>query len=65
MAQNDDTPRKKRKGTSMAVWILMILLVGGLGGFGVTNFGGGVTTIGRVGDRDIEATTYAPRSSSG
>jgi len=59
MAQDDDTPRKKRSGTSIAVWILLILLIGGLGGFGVTNFGGGVTTIGRVGDRDIDADTYA------
>ena len=59
MAQSDDTPRKKRSGTSLAVWILMILLIGGLGGFGVTNFGGGVQTIGRVGDRDIDADAYA------
>ena len=59
MAQSDDTPRKKRSGTSLAVWILMILLIGGLGGFGVTNFGGGVQTIGKVGDRDIDADTYA------
>jgi len=59
MAQSDDTPRKKRKGPSLWVWILLILLIGGLGGFGVTNFGGGVLSIGKVGDRSIDADTYA------
>ncbi|WP_050526343.1 SurA N-terminal domain-containing protein [Pseudorhodobacter aquimaris] len=53
-----DTPRKKGKGTSVVVWILMGMLVLGLGGFGVTNFGGGVTAIGKVGDRDISIGDY-------
>lgn len=56
---NEDTPRKKGKGTSIVVWALMAMLVLGLGGFGVTNFGGNVTSIGTVGDREIEVDDYA------
>ncbi len=59
MAQSDDTPRKKRSGTSIVVWVLLALLIAGLSGFGVTNFGGGVQSIGRVGDRSVDAETYA------
>jgi peptidyl-prolyl cis-trans isomerase D len=59
MATNtDDSPRKKSKGSQIVVWILMAMLVVGLGSFGVTNFGGGLTSIGRVGDRSIETNTY-------
>jgi peptidyl-prolyl cis-trans isomerase D len=56
---SEDTPRKKGKGSQIVVWILMVMLVAGLGGFGITNFGGGVTTIGKVGTREITATAYA------
>jgi peptidyl-prolyl cis-trans isomerase D len=55
----DDTPRKKGKGTQIVVWILMAMLVLGLGGFGITNFGGNITAIGKVGDRDIPVNAYA------
>ncbi len=51
--------RKKGKGASLLVWGLMSLLILGLGGFGVTNFGGGVRSIGAVGDRDISTNDYA------
>ncbi len=43
----------------MLVWGLLSLLVLGLGGFGVTNFGGSVRTIGAVGGKDISTTDYA------
>ena len=56
---DDETPKKKRRGASVVVWILMALLIGGLGGFGVTSFGGGVTSIGSVGKREIEVNDYA------
>ncbi|MDO9637904.1 MAG: SurA N-terminal domain-containing protein [Pseudotabrizicola sp.] len=56
---SEDTPRKKGKGSQIVVWALMAMLVVGLGGFGVTNFGGGLTSIGRVGDREIDTNTYA------
>ncbi len=58
---NDDIKKKKpsRTLTSMLVWVLMALLITGLAGFGVTNFGGSVTAIGSVGGQEIAATTYA------
>lgn len=48
--------RKKR--ANSVVWALLALLILGLGGFGVTNFSGRVTSIGSVGDRDIEVNDY-------
>ncbi|WP_299839816.1 peptidylprolyl isomerase [uncultured Paracoccus sp.] len=49
----------RTKGKSTIVWVLMGMLVLGLGGFGVTNFGGGQTEVGRVGDTKITAGEYA------
>ncbi|MBC2835694.1 peptidylprolyl isomerase [Paragemmobacter straminiformis] len=56
---DDDAPKKKRKVGSTLVWGLLVLIMLGLGGFGVTNFGGGVQSIGRVGEREIEVDEYA------
>ena len=56
---SDDAPVKKRRGASVMAWVLMAMLIGGLGGFGVTNFGGNITSIGTVGDREIEVNDYA------
>ena len=42
-----------------AVWVLLSLLILGLGGFGVTNLSGNVQSIGRVGDQEIAIDTYA------
>jgi len=54
-----ETPKKKSKGMSLGVWVLLLVLIGSLTGFGVTSFGTNVTSIGRVGDRDIDVNTYA------
>ena len=54
-----ETAPKKRKGSVVLVWVLMAMLIAGLGGFGVTNFGGGTARIATVGDRPIEVTDYA------
>lgn len=53
--------KKKKKGNigQTVIWILMALLIFGLGGFGVTNFSGSVRSIGSVGDKEIEVDTYA------
>lgn len=60
MAKDEQQDRRKKgKGTSVVVWVLMAMLVLGLGGFGVTNFGGGLTAIGSVGDREITVNDYA------
>lgn len=56
---DDEKPRSKRKMQEVAGWLLMSMLVLGLGGFGVTNFGGRVTSVGTVGDVEITAQDYA------
>lgn len=58
-ADSDDTARKKKRGASLLVWILVAMLVAGLGGFGIENFGSGTTAIGRVGKTEITANDYA------
>jgi peptidyl-prolyl cis-trans isomerase D len=58
-ADHDDTPRKKKGGRSLVVWVLVAMLIAGLSGFGVENFGGATAKIGRVGDVEIEANDYA------
>lgn len=42
-----------------AVWILLGLLILGLGGFGATNLSGTIRTIGSVGDKYISIDSYA------
>lgn len=49
----------RTKGKSTIVWILMGLMVLGLGGFGVTSFTGGSTAVGRVGETKLTADDYA------
>lgn len=49
----------RNKGKSTVVWVLMGLLVLGLGGFGVENFSGGGSTIGEAGDVTITSDEYA------
>ncbi|MBK4215932.1 SurA N-terminal domain-containing protein [Paracoccus caeni] len=45
-------------GKSTIVWVLMGLMVLGLGGFGVTSFSSGSTAIGSVGDTKVTADEY-------
>lgn len=49
----------RSKGANVTIWVLMGLLIFGLGGFGVTNFGGGATAVATVDGRDITANEYA------
>ncbi len=56
---DDETRKPRSKTKEVAAWLLMGMLILGLGGFGVTNFGGGVTSIGRVGDTEISTDDYA------
>jgi len=49
----------QKKGKGVVVWVLMGLLILGLGGFGVTNFGGTVRSIATVGDIEIDVNDYA------
>lgn len=49
----------RTKGKSTVVWILMGLMVLGLGGFGITSFSGGTTEVGSVGETRITADDYS------
>lgn len=49
----------KRKASNIVVWILLGLLVVGLAGFGIGDFGGSVRSVGTVGDEEIETQDYA------
>lgn len=46
------------KAGQVLVWILMAMLILGLGGFGITNFGGSVRRIGSVDGEDITTDEY-------
>ncbi|MGB3315347.1 MAG: SurA N-terminal domain-containing protein [Albidovulum sp.] len=52
------SPLRKKRGNTI-IWILMGMLILGLGGFGATNFGGSVRSLGSVGDREIDLRDYA------
>lgn len=56
---DDEAKRPKNKAKEAAVWVMMGMLILGLGGFGVTNFGGGVSAVGSVGDAEITTDQYA------
>ena len=56
---DDEEKRPRKKGDRVAAWVLTGFLVIGLGGFGVTNFGGTVTSVGSVGDVSITTQDYA------
>ncbi|MFD2174098.1 SurA N-terminal domain-containing protein [Rhodobacter lacus] len=46
-------------GKGVVVWILLAMLVFGLGGYGVTSFSGGMKSIGSVGKTEITVQEYA------
>lgn len=49
----------RRKGANTVVWLLMAMLILGLGGFGVTSFGGATQSVASVGDREVDVNDYA------
>jgi len=60
MAKDAQTDEKKprKAGTTVMGWILMGMLIAGLGGFGVTNFGGSVSSVASVGDATVSVDDY-------
>lgn len=57
---DDETPKKKSGAEKhLAVWLLLAMIVTGFGGWGVTNFGNSVASIGKVGTVDIPSSDYA------
>jgi peptidyl-prolyl cis-trans isomerase D len=53
-----ERPRGPGKSSQMAIYALLGLLVVGLGGFGIENFGRGAPTVGSVGGREIATSDY-------
>ncbi|MDP2086083.1 MAG: SurA N-terminal domain-containing protein [Gemmobacter sp.] len=49
---------KGGKASQIAVWVLLGLLILGLGGFGIENFGGGARKVGSVDGQDISTDAY-------
>ncbi len=60
MARSTREPLRARRTSAgqLLVWIMLALLIVGLAGFSITNFGGGVTSIGKVGQRSISTNEY-------
>jgi peptidyl-prolyl cis-trans isomerase D len=60
MAKTPEPEIKKpaSKAKNATAWVVVGMLVIGLSGFGVTNFGGGATSIGYVGDKSISTDDY-------
>jgi peptidyl-prolyl cis-trans isomerase D len=57
---DDDTKRPKSMAKEAALWVLMVMLVVGLGlGYGITGFSGGVAKVGKVGQVEISVDDYA------
>ncbi|RFP89362.1 peptidylprolyl isomerase [Rhodobacteraceae bacterium 63075] len=51
--------RASGKTTKTLVWVLMGLLIFGLAGFGITNLGGAVRSVGEVGEKPITTESYS------
>lgn len=49
----------RHTGANKLVWIMLGMVMLGLGGYGVTNFSGGVSNVGSVDGRDISVNDYA------
>ena len=49
---------RSEKGMKVMAWVMLVAVVFGLGGYGVTNFGGSITSIGTVGDEEIATGDY-------
>lgn len=49
----------RSKGKNTIVWVLMALLVLGLGGFGLRNFSGSLRAIGKVGNTEVSVNDYS------
>lgn len=48
-----------KKTSRIFVWLLLVLLIAGLAGFGTNGLGGALTKIGSVGDTDLDLQQYA------
>ncbi len=51
--------KAKGQAGKAAVWVILALLILGLAGFGATNFGGSLRSVGQVGETEIRVDAYA------
>ena len=52
--------KKKRSVGEVAMWVLMAMLIVGIGGFGIDGvLRGSITHVARVGDKEVDVNTYA------
>ncbi|MEO0390012.1 MAG: SurA N-terminal domain-containing protein [Pseudomonadota bacterium] len=51
--------KKSSAASQTAIWILMGLLILSLGGFGITQLGGSLRSLGEVGDKQVDIDQYA------
>jgi peptidyl-prolyl cis-trans isomerase D len=58
-ASGEETGRRKGGLSRAVVWIILALVIVGLGGYGAVNFGGRIESIGKVGDTPIPIERYA------
>jgi peptidyl-prolyl cis-trans isomerase D len=49
---------RSKSGMTVFAWIMLAAIIFGLGGYGVTNFGGGVASVGKVGSQEISTRDY-------
>lgn len=49
---------RRKKKSNLAVWLILGLLILALGGFGIGSFGGSLTSVATVGDREITVEEY-------
>jgi peptidyl-prolyl cis-trans isomerase D len=55
----DEPQRRKGKSAGVLVWVMLAVLVTGLGGYSITSFSGGQRALGEVGGRRITVADYA------
>lgn len=48
----------RKKTSNFIVWVILLLLIAGLGGFGISNFGGSTAAIATVGDTEVDMNDY-------
>ena len=51
--------KRRRRQTQYFGWILVAMLIAGLGGFGIQSFGGGQRAVGSVGNQEMSTNAYA------
>ncbi|MCK4713815.1 MAG: SurA N-terminal domain-containing protein, partial [Marinosulfonomonas sp.] len=48
----------RKKTSNFIVWVILLLLIAGLGGFGISNFGGSTAAIATVGKTEVDMNEY-------